>query len=758
LGASVGVTATVDRGSAGTVNDAQPDALRSSRLYRWGVWVARHRRFVLIAGMFLLVLGTILHPVLERALGPANYQVQGSEATHAEQLLEQRFPKLGSEDDALVFYSRNRLASEGVYRRAIASVIATMRHQKHVLGVLGPYDVNAVGQISASEHAAITVIALSGSIKQRFEDSRRLQAVATRAAGGSGVQTWLTGFSPLARDLSDLGKTDTLRAETIGLPVALLILLFAVGSVVAAVLPILMALAGLTLTYGVLAVLAGTFRFDSGLLAIVTMIGLGIGIDYSLFVVSRFREHLVERPDAEDREESERVADAVGMAIATSGRTILFSGAIVAVSLATMYLVHASTFQELAVGAVVVVVCMLFTAMTLLPAGLALLGFRIDRGSLPVRLRPANLRTGPERQGWWAKWALLMMRRPIVVATAATALLIVAALPALHLHYGVNLGALQASNTPSGKGEKVLAQSFSPGAMSPIQVVLNGGGPNSRPGPPVAAAQAMSEVLERDNRVTATIERQSKSSVLLTVVPSVPIDTAAATALVLHIRGDLASRARAMGSTVFVGGLTAQTIDLSNELRAKLPLILALILGASFLLLLMVFRSVLLPVKAIVMNLLAIGATLGIVVFVFQDGHGQHLLNFTGTGFIQSFLPLLVFAILFGLSMDYEVFLIGRMREEWMKTHDNRLAVATGIEHTARPITAAAAIMVAVFGCFVTVNLLELKQIGFALAVAIALDATLIRLVLVPATMRLLGAWNWWLPTRLARVLPGHED
>jgi RND superfamily putative drug exporter len=748
----------------------EPEAEKPSRLYRWGLAVALHRRAVLAACVSVLLLCAISYPSLQKALGPPGYKVNNSQSARVEALLEQRFPGLGSEDDALVFYSSRRLTSDRVYKTVIAAVDHAALSQKGVRKVVGPYDYEAVGQLAPDEHTAVTAVLLGGSTDQRFNDARAIQRAVVRATGHQGVQAWLTGSSPIASDTSDLQKENSKRAESIGLPVALLVLLLAMGAVVAALLPILLAIAGLILADGMLAVLTIFFHFDSLLLAIVSMIGLGIGIDYALFVVSRFREELARSDpqrarcdpqrsgESQQRNERERVAHAVGIALATSGRTILFSGVIVALSLAALLVVNSGLIQEIAIGTIVVVTCMLAAAMTLLPAVLAMLGPRINRGALPLRLRPASIQPGAGRQGraGAARWALLIMRHPIPAMSATVAVLVLAAIPAFHLHLGFSLGIFQNTTTPSGQGEKALARALTPGAVGAIQIVLTSRGDSQHLSSKAeAAAKSLSQQLELDSRVTGIGERRSPAGVLLGVVASVPVDSAGATALVERIRKRLAPPIEAHGGPiVLVGGTTAQTIDVTNELRSKYLLILALILVPSLLFLLVAFRSLVLPVKAVLMNLLATSATMGLVVLVFQDGHGQHLLGFTSTGFIQTGVPLIMFALLFGLSMDYEVFLIRRMQEEWKKTGDNTLAVASGMEYTARSITAAAAIMVAVFGSFMTVDLLELKQLGFALALAIALDATLIRLVLVPAVMRLLGARNWWLPAWLARVLP----
>jgi RND superfamily putative drug exporter len=742
--------------------------MSSSAAYRWGRAVARHRRAVLATWVLALIACAAAYPSLEHSLGAPNYGIEGAESSRAAQLLEQRFAGHGAEQDVLVFYSRTRRAEETAYREVVARALALARRHSYVKGAAGPYDRGARGQISADGHAAIALVGIAGDSRQLVERANRLQGIVAGTAG-AGVHVWLTGYSPVAKDITTVENEDVERAETIGVPVALLILLVALGTAVAAVVPLALAGCGLLLTYGVLAMLATTLTFDSFLMTIVTMIGVGVGIDYALFIVSRFREELAQRmragqppigrgggPASERGPEravaAEQVEEAVGAAIASSGRTVLFSGAIVALSLATLVVIRAPIFREFALGAVSVVICTVIVALTLLPAVLALLGPRINRGALPARMQPRDSRPeATDGHGVWARWALAIMRRPVLAAGTIAAVLILATTPVLKLRTGVDFGISSLSGTPSGKGELVLARSFGAGTLAPIEIVVSGlrdSGPLSRAQQAHTARLARELTPARHNAVAAVAVTRGRDAELLTVAPTTPIDSHGAEKLVRHIRGELVPPLRAGGGglDVAVGGATAKIVDLSNETRAKFPLVLGLILGLSLLFLVPIFRSVVLPIKAVIMNLLATGATVGLVIVVFQEGHGEHLFNFTSTGFIQAYLPLSVFALLFGLSMDYEVFLILRMRETWRETHDNELAVATGVEHTARPISAAAAIMVAVFGSFVTANVLELKQFGFALAIAIALDATLIRLVLVPALMRLFGARNWWLP------------
>ncbi len=731
--------------------------MSSAAAYRWGRMIARNRRVVLIVWVLVLIACAALYPGLKRSLGAPNYGIEGAESSRAAQLLEQRFAGHGAEQDVLVFYSPTRRASEPAYRAVVARALGTASRQSYVKGVAGPYNPGARGQISTDGHAAIALVGIAGDSRKLVERANLLQGAVDPLAEG-GVKVWLTGYSPVAKDITTVENEDVERAETIGVPIALLILLLALGAAVAAVVPLAIAGSGLLLTYGFLALLATAFTFDSFLTTIVTMIGVGIGIDYALFIVSRFREELAQRARAGDSTgqravTTEQVEDAVGAAVASSGRTVLFSGGVVALALATLVVIRAPIFREFALGAVSVVICTVIVALTLLPAVLALLGARVNRGALPERIQPPDsMLQETDGRGVWARWAMTVMRRPVLAAGVIATVLILATTPVLGLRTGVDFGISSLSGTPSGKGEEVLAKSFGAGTLAPFEIVISGPaehGRLSRMDTARAGRLARELAPTGHNGVAAIAVTEGQDAELLTVAPTTPIDSYSAEQLVRYIRRELVPAIRADGGPdVAIGGATAKIVDLSNETSAKGPLVLGLILALSLMFLTVVFRSVVLPVKAVIMNLLATGATVGIVILVFQDGHGEKVLGFTSTGFIQVYLPLSIFALLFGLSMDYEVFLIRRMQETWLKTHDNELAVATGVEHTARPISAAAAIMVAVFGSFVTANVLELKQFGLGLALAIAIDATLIRLVLVPALMRLMGARNWWLPRR----------
>jgi putative drug exporter of the RND superfamily len=773
-----------------------PDQPRPSLAVRWGVWVARRRWWVLSAWAVALVASAIAYPHLMSSLVPSDYSVTGSDSSKVTHLMETQFPAAGAEQDVIVFDSATLTIHDAAYRQAVARVLDEVRHRAGVVSVLGPTEPGARNQVSADGRAALAVLGLSGSDRQRADRTKHIQDAVAAAAAGGQVQAYLTGYSPSANDITEVENADVERAESFGIPVAFIVLLLALAAVVAASIPLLTAVVSLTGTLGVLAilVLALGFEADAFLLSIVTMIGVGVSIDYSLFILSRFREELVR---ARQEESPEPVPHAVGVAMTTSGRTIAFSATIVIISLFSLFLVNSPLFRGIALGAVLVVACTLLTAWTMLPALLGALGDRVNRWGLPSRWQPAEAQAAaaeaagtPHRPSGWERWARTVLAHPWLAAPAA-ALLILFALPTLGLKVGIDLGMAALSEKPSGKAAAILERSFSPGVMSPVQIVASHQGSGRLSASDLTAIDQMTRSLAGDRRVAdvysisvllretggqvspqalAALEEDPQARTLLaqtvnvgggsdrtiiTVVPSAPVDSTQATELVEELRGEIIPRYTAGGGPqMLVGGETAQFKDLGEEALGKLPWVLALVLSLSFCYLLVIFRSLLIPLKAVLMNLLATAAAFGLTTWVFQDGHLSGLFGFTSVGFLQVYLPIIVFALLFGLSMDYEVFLIRRMQEEWLKTHDNEDAIATGIAHTARPIVAAAAIMAAVFGCFLLADVLELKEFGFALAAAVILDATIVRLLLVPAIMKLAGPWNWWLPAPLARVLP----
>jgi RND superfamily putative drug exporter len=768
-----------------------PPESRPSGAVRWGTWVARRRWWILSAWAVIVVASGIAYRPLSNALVAPDYSATGSESAEVSNLLSSDFTAAGGEQDVVVFDSSSLTIRDAAYIRTVNRVLSKVQQARGVAAVLGPTDPGARGQVSKNGHAAVASVGLSGDDRQRSDYATDLQDTIAAATATGPVKAYLTGYSPSANDVTDVENSDVERAESIGLPVAFIVLLLALGAVVAGLVPLITALISLTATFGAVAfiVLAMGFSADAFLLSIVTMIGVGVSIDYSLFIISRYREELARgrregRPDA--------VAHAVGLAMTTSGRTIAFSGILVVISLASLCIVQSPLFREIAVGAVLVVACTLITAWTMLPALLAALGDRVNRWALPKRFQPAeDVETSEQaRQSGWARWARTVLAHPWIAIPAA-ALLVLFALPTFGLKVGIDLGLAAISDTPSGKGQVILADSFSPGALSPIQILASHEGSGQLSAKDLATIDRFTKAVARDPRVDSvfsisTLLRKTEGQVspqalqalkkvpkaktildqtvnvgngsdrtIITVVSKASPDSSEAEDLVNQIRDTTVPKyTGAAGPQMLVGGETAQFVDLGNESLGKLPFVLAIVLTLSFFYLLVIFRSVLIPAKAVVMNLLATAAAFGLTTWVFSDGHLENLFGFTSVGFVQVYLPIFVFALLFGLSMDYEVFLIRRIQEEWLKTHDNEDAIAAGIAHTARPIVAAAAIMAAVFGCYIVADVLELKEFGFSLAMAVILDATLVRLLLVPAIMKFAGPANWWLPKSIDRHLP----
>ncbi|MGV9677811.1 MMPL family transporter [Nocardia sp. NPDC003482] len=711
---------------------------------RWGEFVARHRRAVLAVWVVLLAACAVAYPALESRVQAPDFNPDHAEYLRAGELVRQHFPNLGDEQDLIVFDSATLPASDPGYRATVDAALATLRGTDGITGVLGPYD--SGGQISADGHTALALIGMSGPPRERAARVAEIQDRLARSAP-PGIDVAATGYLPLQNDLAAVERGDLTRAEAIGLPVALLVMVVALGALVAAAVPVGVGLAGILLVNGVLFLLSFGTGIDVLMNSMASMIRLGIGIDYAMFVVSRYREELARA--GVTRRDDPGVVRAVGIAMNTAGRTVLASGVIVAVSVIALTVIRASTFRGLALAVSVAVLGTLAVAMVLLPALLAELGPAVNRGALPARLRPAAVSAeSAARHGNWYRWARMVMRRPVVFGLAATAVLVVAALPLLRIDYGLNMGIGSLADRRAGAAAQTVAAKFPPGTMAPIEVVVTGPGDTELGREGAAQLDRLVAGFRGDDRVATSIQQRANGRALVIVVPTAALDDPRADSLVR----DLRDRARELPAIdVAVGGTNAGLADFSVQITRGLPWVIAFVLVVSFAFLVVAFRSIVLPLKAIAMNLLATGAALGLTVAVFQWGWGESLLRFHSPGYLQVFLPCMVFVILFGLSMDYEVFLIRRMKERWDAAGEsgseaNQAAVAEGIEHTARPITAAAAIMVVIFGSFVSANVLELKEIGFALAVAVTLDAVVVRMVLVPAFMRLLGEWNWWLP------------
>ncbi|MFF5362753.1 MMPL family transporter [Streptomyces scabiei] len=746
-------------------------------LNRLGTWCATHVWKVLAAWLVVLVVGGLLVPKFTDSLTGSSLKVTGSESARAEKVMKEDFDSAVTEDVVVVFDSTTRSVKDAAFRDVVEQGIAELRKQPGVAAIEEPYAPGGETQLAPDGRTALVLAGLTGDERDRQGAAPDIQKALDRI-DGDGVDVMLTGSSALNAAVVEQEDKDIARAESIGVPIALLVLLIAFGTLVAAGLPILLGVAALMTSFGVLGALSYLTSFDTFVQAVVTMLGLALGIDYCLFIVTRQREELQAQPDRP-------IAQTVGATMASAGKAVLFSGFTVLISVAGLLLVRAPVFRSMAFGVMVAVAVMLTVAMTLLPAVLALCGTKINRLAVPG-LRRAVSHPDPEHS-IWARWTKLVLRRPLLIGGAAVLALGAAAIPVTGLKLGFDVGASAVADAPAGEGYNLVSEKFAPGAATPIQIVVTSKQgafddedltAMDRLATQVESHDQVDSVLSvtgllkeqtgRSDRATldaalakdsASLDRIVNSSgdaAILTVFSKAAPDADEAIDLVHWIRDTAAPRAEsaADGLTIATGGLTAQTVDVANEIDRSTPWVLGAILGLSFVLLLLAFRSLLLAFSAIVMNLLSVGAAFGLLTWVFQEGAGESPLDFTSRGFIQAYLPLLTFVVLFGLSMDYEVFIISRMKEEWDRTRDNTRAVTVGTVHTAKVITAAAAIMVVVFAAFMITKVVEVKQMGFALAAAVLVDATLIRVVVVPATVRLAGDANWWLPSWLDKTLP----
>lgn len=713
----------------------------------WGRTVTRLRWWVIGAWVVIAACGGIAYVGMSGDLSGPNYGVPGSDSAAVRASLS-NFPALGTEQDVIVFHSEQMTIDDDLFRQAVDRTLHDLRERDGISGVLGPFDFGAQKQISTDRKSAFAAVSLDGTPKENATTARDVQTALEHSTPPE-MSVAMTGTSPLTNDLVEVEKADALRAESLGIPVALVVLVLALGALLAGVVPLVIAGAGLLASFGLIAAISGGNSVDALLLAVVTMIGTGIGIDYSLFIVSRFREELV-RHRVRDRTDHPAIAASMATALRTAGRTIAASGLIVVIAMSSLLLVNSPVFRQMALGVSAAVIAVLITALTLLPALLAVLGPDLDRGRLPVWLH--RLRMNEDSQPtWWSRWVRVVMRRPGVFGAGGVLALLVLASPVVSMQYGINMGTDALGSAASGEAADILARDFSPGHVAPIMAIDTAAG--------LPTSVTVAELMRADSRIRDVLPPQRSGDYELTIaIPAVPVDSKEAFTLVDDLRVASVRIVTPDGDPrILIGGTTAEFVDLSDEATGKFPLVVALVLLLSVLFLGVTLRSVVIPLKAVAMNLLATGAAIGVTVAVFQWGWGAEALGFTETGFLQVYLPITVFVILFGLSMDYELFLIGRMKEAWDSTSAveppslrNTEAVAEGVEHTARPITAAAAIMVIVFGSFVTAHVLELQQFGVALSVAIALDAIVVRMILVPAFMKLFGRWNWWPGTAIA--------
>ncbi len=699
-------------------------------LQRLASWCYRRRRTVVVAWIVALVAVSVIGSNVGSTFSQG-FSLTDTESARAAQLLETRFPARAGDEGQIVFAHSGGVQDAAVETR-MEQLFTDVAKVPGVTAVVSPYSADGAGQVARSSDIAYATVQFDKQAS-KIPDStiEHIRTLKDDAAGG-GVRIALGGR--MFQEPGGLGP-----AEFIGILAAIVILLVAFGSLLAMGLPILVALFGIGIGLGLVQLLSHVIATPDFATQLASMIGIGVGIDYALFIVTRYRQGLDEGFEPEH---------AVVRAIDTSGRAVVFAGCTVVISLMGLFLLGVDFVNGMAVGTSVTVAIVMLASITLLPALLGFVGRTIDRFSVRRRKEPK-----PREQTMWYRWSRVVQRRPWPAAIGGLVFLLLLAIPLLSMRLAFPDSGANPKSDTTRQAYDLVAKGFGAGFNGPL--VLAAEYPK---GADTSALDALVTRLQQTPDVAAVIgpiPSPSGNASVIRVIPSSSPQSVATTDLVGTLRDDIVPDAlRGSDVQIHVGGLTASSIDVSERLSSRLPIFIGAVLVLSFLLLMAVFRSLLVPLKAVIMNLLSIGAAYGVVVAIFEWGWGSSLLGVEQTGPIAPFVPMMMFAILFGLSMDYEVFLLSRIREEYDRTGDNAVAVADGLASTARVITAAALIMVTVFGSFILGDATTIKLFGLGLATAILVDATVVRMVLVPATMELLGDRNWWFPRWLDRIIP----
>ena len=699
----------------------------------------RRRRSVLTVWIVLLVGLSVL---------ASNYggvfQVQqglpGSESQRAFDTLKNRgFVERAGRAAQIVFTDPAGIGSPEI-QRAMDGLFTNIERQVAGTQIVSPYAAGNERQISKDGTIAYAELNFRDRSSAQYEDAATAIKQLRDDVRVDGLRIELG---------NEIFNEQQFGSEVIGLVLAMLILLIAFGSLLAMGLPIATALFGIGCGTAAVALLANYMNMPNFTTQATLMVSIGVGIDYALFIVTRYRETLAAGRDPEA---------SVVVALDTAGRAVLFAGTTVVISLLGLLIPNTETFTGVAVGMTIGVLFTMLGSVTLLPALLGFVGTNIDRFGLPHRTR-----TDADRPPFWKRWAKFIQRRPWPAFLGALVLLVVIALPVASLRLGFGDAGNGPTSSTTRQAYDLLAKGFGPGFNGPL--LLAAETPNDAAD--VAVLNRLSATLNQTPGVAFATPAQPNptgTAAIMQVFPTTAPQDRATEDLVARLRDHIVPDAmEGTTATVAVGGFPAAADDFATYTARMLPIVVGFVLLLSFILLMIVFRSLLVPLKAVIMNLLSVGAAYGVMVAVFQWGWGASLIGVGKEGPIESWAPLMLFAVVFGLSMDYEVFLLSRIKEEYDRTGNNADAVANGLAATARVITAAAAIMVCVFGAFVLGPDRALKVFGLGMAVAVFIDATIVRLVLVPATMELLGDRNWWLPAWLDRILPrihieGHPD
>jgi len=744
-----------------------------------GVWVVTHRRQVLAVWAALFFLGLAFAPRIQEVFGRQEVTGGTGDSAKALSIITDKFGGEGAFTQLLALHSDDVPVDDSRYAEAARSLLDAARATGVVLGTYSFFENGDSSLVAPDGHTTYAYLDLSSrSREQAFHDADKLMKAVKRASKPPWLIAYVTGQESVNAEMLDISEKSLLTAEAIGFPVALVVLVFVFGALVAAGLPLFMGLLAITLTLAGAFLLGHVVPVSVFVENIASMIGLGVGIDYSLFAVSRFRH---ERRLGRDPE-----AAAVAT-VAHAGKAVAFSGLTVIIALSSLFVPASSILRSVAMGGIMAVLVAVLASLSLLPALLVYLGDWIEE---PRRLTQLMSRLG--RAGFWHGWALWVMKRPALFITLGLAALVALAVPATGMRTGALGVKMLGEGAQSRRGYDIIAKAFGAGRIGPVQLVVQPHGSLTDP-TTIADLYQLSAALAADPRVQQVrsyayfnpdwtlADYQRTFAAGFDALPAesrqllarlVNLDSGADTALVFatlyadpesneadslvrDVRSEIVPSVQGLeGAKVLVGGPTAVERDLRLELYNKFPVVVTLVLVATFILLTILFRSLVISAKAVFMNLLSLFAAYGFLVLVFQRGYGDKLLGFSSTGYVNWITPVMLFCILFGLSMDYEVFLLSRIREFRDRGASTPDSVAMGLERTGGIITGAAVIMIVVFSAFALSPIIIVKEIGFSLAVAVLLDATIIRILLVPSVMRVLGPVNWWLPAPLKKILP----
>ncbi|MFE4330108.1 MMPL family transporter [Streptomyces sp. NPDC056831] len=700
-------------------------------------WCVRHRLIAVLIWLFALG-GAATAAGFAGSAYSNDYDVPGTESGRAAELLRSGFTDLGGDTDTIVWHTTDSTVRAADVRQTMTRTLHAVEELPGVGAVTGPYGASGAGQISEDGHTAYATITFDRQSDDIPVQQARAVVDTAKAAAGDHLQVELGG--------SAVALTEAPSAhfsEAIGVVVAAVVLFLAFGSLAASMLPIATALVSVGTAYAGIVLLGHVMTVADFAPMLGMLIGLGVGIDYALFIVTRHRRGL---------RRGMTVAEAAQNAVATTGRSVVFAGATVCMALLGMLILRLGFLNGVAIAASLTVVLTVAASVTLLPALLSFIGMR----ALSRRERRRLAERGPQPElptGFAARWSAFVERRPKLLGAFAAVVMLVLALPTFSLHLGTSDQGNNPSSSTTRQAYDLLAEGFGPGVNGPLTIAAQLDGADDR-----LAMDGLPDVLRATDGVASVgpvTYNNSGSAAFITVVPNSSPQSRETSALVGRLRTDVLPQAEANTSLrAHVGGVTAGYDDFARIIIGKLPLFIGVVIGLGCLLLLLAFRSIGIPLKAAAMNVAAVASSFGVVVAIFQWGWGSELLGLGSSGPIEPFLPVIMVSVLFGLSMDYQVFLVGRMYEEWLETGDNRRAVRVGLAETSRVINSAAVIMISVFLAFVLSGDRVIAMFGIALAAAVALDAFVLRTLLVPALMHLLGGANWWLPRWLDRRLP----